>query len=90
MISKEDIVALSGLTQDEIDAIAEHEHLTDCMAATLGQYLLHIDHGAGRIRAMMVDDLRAARHKGDHEHARCLLLSLRQFLHDYPEGRLSA
>ncbi|MBL8965346.1 MAG: hypothetical protein JNK70_14985, partial [Phycisphaerae bacterium] len=88
--SKEDIVALSGLTQDEIDAIAEHEHLADCMAATLGQYLLHMEHGAEKIRDMIVDDLRAARAGGNHEHARCLLLSLRQFLHDYPEGRRTA
>jgi hypothetical protein len=40
MITLEDCVALCGLTQDEVHALAEHEHIPDIAAAALGQCLL--------------------------------------------------
>ena len=60
MICKEDCIAFAGLTAEEIDAIAEHEHLGEIGAAALADYLLHLEHGAERIRHMMVDDIRDA------------------------------
>lgn len=90
MISKEDCIALSGLTEAEVDAIDEHEHLGEIAAATLGQYLLHQAHGAEKIRAMIVDDIRMALRGGDRAHAATLLAALRQFLADYPEARGAA
>ncbi len=35
MISREDIVGLCGLTEEELDAVAEHEHAPDVAAAAL-------------------------------------------------------
>lgn len=87
MISKEDIIGLCGLTEDEVDAIAEHEHIPDVAAAALGDYLLHRHHGVDRIRGMIVDDLRAARARGDFDHAKALFMALRHFLADHPEAR---
>jgi hypothetical protein len=39
MISLEDCVGLSGLTEEEVLAIAEHEHIPEIAASALGQYL---------------------------------------------------
>ncbi len=88
MISKEDCIAFAGLTQDEIDAIAEHEHLADVPAAALANLLLHRDRGADEIRRMMVDDIRDALAAGRKAHAAELLATLRHFLHEHPEGRI--
>lgn len=40
MITIEECMAMCGLTQDEVLAIAEHEHIPEIAAAALGQYLL--------------------------------------------------
>jgi Electron transfer flavoprotein-ubiquinone oxidoreductase, 4Fe-4S len=41
MLTAEDCIALSDWTIEEIDAIAEHEHLSTVVAVGLGWYLLH-------------------------------------------------
>lgn len=45
MITLEDCVALCGLTEEEVLAIAEHEHLPEIAAAALASYLVHEEHG---------------------------------------------
>ena len=45
MISLEDCVGLSGLTEEEILAIAEHEHIPEIAASALGQYLSRQERG---------------------------------------------
>ncbi len=85
MISKEDCIALCGLTAEEVDAIAEHEHVGEVAAAALADYLLHKDHGADRIRAMIVDDIRSALRDGRPAHASELMHVLRHFLAAHPE-----
>jgi hypothetical protein len=45
MISLEDCVALSGLTEEQVLAIAEHEHLPEIAATAFAQYLLKREHG---------------------------------------------
>ena len=80
MIAFEDCLALCGLSEAEIAAIAEHEHLPQMPAALLGQYLLHQEHGPGRIQQMIVDDIRAAAAVGNGRHAAELVAALRHFL----------
>lgn len=41
MLTFEDCIALSELTDEEIAAIAEHEHPPVIVAAELGNYLIH-------------------------------------------------
>jgi hypothetical protein len=55
MISLEDCVALSGLTEEQVLAIAEHEHLPEIAATALAQYLSKQEHGIEKIRDMIVD-----------------------------------
>ncbi len=70
MLTFEDCIAFSGLTEAEVRAIAEHERVTDIVAAELGCNLLRTSRGVRAIRRMIVGDLRAARTCGDRAHVR--------------------
>lgn len=83
MISIEDCIAMSGLDEPEILAIAEHEHIPEIAAAALANYLIHRRHGAEIVRNMIADDIRDALLRGDEPHARQLLMALRHFLSEY-------
>ncbi len=87
MISVVDICDMCGLDQDQIDAIAEHEHLPEVAAAALGHYLLHMHHGADRIRDMIAEDLKTALDRGDRVHAGELVMALRHLYEQHPELR---
>ena len=89
MISVEDCIALCGLTEQEVLAIAEHEHVPDIVAAAMGRYLLKAPHGAEKIRDMIRDDIHDALSHGDTEHASELLMVLCQFLDTHPEAQQS-
>lgn len=87
MISLEDCIALCGLSRDEIDAIAEHQHVPEICAAALAQYLMHKKKGPEFIRDMIVGDVRAAQARGDRAHTQELLHVLHHFMRDHPEAR---
>jgi S-ribosylhomocysteine lyase LuxS involved in autoinducer biosynthesis len=84
MISKDDILDMCDLDRDEIEAIAEHEHIPDVAAAALGDYLIHQVHGAERVRDMIVDDIRTAIERQDRGHASSLYMALQHFLTEHP------
>jgi hypothetical protein len=86
MITLEDCLAMSGLTEDEIDAIAEHEHLPEMIAVELGTYLARRPGGTDDIRRMILDDIVTARSRGDLRHALQLRLVLMQFCREHPES----
>lgn len=85
MLSLEDCVALSCLTEEEIAAIAEHEHLPMVVAAELGNYLIQTPDGSRYIKAMIRDDIKAADARGDLVHGLALKLVLRHYLSCHPE-----
>jgi hypothetical protein len=85
MISLEDCIAFSGLTEEQVLAIAEHEHLSEVAAAGLAQYLLKQEHGMDTIRDMIVDDIRQAQERQDKAHILTLLHVLHHFLKSHPE-----
>ena len=89
MISLEDCIALCGLTKEEVDAIAEHEHVPEITAATLARYLLCQSYGPDEIRKMIVDDFRQALRNGNTGHAAELAFALRHFLAGHPQASLS-
>lgn len=86
MISMEDCVAMCGLDEDEVEAIAEHEHVPEIAAACLANYLLHKAGGEMEIRRMMVDDIRLALAEDRIAHAAELFMALRHFLADHPSA----
>jgi len=80
MISLEDCIGLCGLSEAEVAAIAEHEHLPEIAATILAQYLLASKKGPETIRGMLIDDIRAASAAGEGRHAAELVSALRHFL----------
>lgn len=72
------------LTEEEVLAIAEHEHIPEIAAAELGNYLVHTAEGERRIKAIIRDDIVAARARGDRSHAIALKLVLRNFVLQHP------
>jgi hypothetical protein len=85
MITLEDCIGLCGLTEEEVLAIAEHEHLSEIAATAFAQYLLSHEHGSEKVRDMIVDDIRQAQFNGDKEHVLTLLHVLHHFLKMHPE-----
>jgi hypothetical protein len=73
MIKLEDCIAFSGLTETQVLAIAEHEHLPEIAATALAQYLSKQEHGIEKIRDMIVDDIRRAQQRQDKVHVVTLL-----------------
>jgi hypothetical protein len=45
MIKLEDCIAFSGLTEAQVLAIAEHEHLPEIAATAFAQYISKQEHG---------------------------------------------
>ncbi|NML26961.1 hypothetical protein [Zoogloea dura] len=65
MLTLQDCIEMSDLTEDEILAIAEHEHIPEMLAVEMGCYLCHTPEGDLSIRRMIADDIQHARDKGD-------------------------
>jgi hypothetical protein len=86
MISIEDCIAFSGLTREEVDAIGEHEHIPEAVAAAVASTILRTEAGPREIREMIVDDIRASAAGGHMRHAGELLRALRHFMAAHPEA----
>lgn len=87
MISVHDCIAMCGLTEEEVLVIAAHEHIPEMAAAAMAHYLMHRQHGAERIRDMIIDEVRQAQAQGDRERVQVHLHVLHHFLRDHPEAR---
>ena len=86
MLTYEDCLALSALTEDEIAAIAEHEHIPRLAALELGDYLLHTPEGVPAIRRIILDDIRDAQARSDRLHVIKLKLVLKHFCDSHPQA----
>jgi len=88
MITLDDCIGLCGLTEEEVLAIAEHEHLSEIAAAALAQYLLSQEHGSEKVRDMIVDDIRQAQLTNYGKKKVLMLLHvLHHYLKTHPEAR---
>ena len=86
MLTLEDCIALSDLTEEEIDAISEHEHIPEAAALEYGNYLIHTPEGVPAIKRIILDDIEGARARGDLKHALALRLVLRHFVDTHPSA----
>ncbi len=86
MISLEDCIGLCDLTEEEILAIAESQHVPDIIATSLGQSLVDAEGGTDKIFGMIVEDIRVAQAKGDRKHVQELLHVLHHFIRNHPES----
>jgi hypothetical protein len=80
MLTIDDCIALSDLTEQEIDAIAEHEHVPEMVAVEMGCCLVHCADGQRRIASFIRDDIDRARRRGNVRHAADLTAVLRGFV----------
>lgn len=90
MLTWKDCVALCDLTEDEISAIAAHEHIPLMAAVELGTYLVHSRHGPPRISRMIVDDIKAAHAAGDRLEELKLKAILRHFVERHRPAPMAA
>jgi hypothetical protein len=89
MISLMDCIGLCGLTEEEVLALAEHEHIPEIVAAALAQQLFCQSDGCRRIGAMIADDVNWAVVRGDQRHAAELKATLHHFVTTHPEALAS-
>jgi hypothetical protein len=86
MLTYEDCLGMTDLSEAEVKAIAEHEHCPEIIALELGNYLVHTADGQPRVRRMILDDIEAAEARGDAAHSAKLKIVLQRFCARYPEG----
>ncbi len=86
MISLADCIAFCDLSEAEVLAIAEHEHVPEIVACALAEKLMQSDQGPAQVRDMIRDDIRAAIARGDKQHARELIGVMHYFLSVHPEA----
>jgi hypothetical protein len=87
MLTFEDCLELCELSEEEIRAIAEHEHLPQTVALELGSYLMRGPDGQLLISHMFVEDIRTAERRGDRAHAAALKRALRRFIEEHGAQR---
>jgi hypothetical protein len=84
MIRLEDCIELCGLTEEEVLAIAQHEHLPEIVAAELGNYLVSSPEGGLCIKEMIRDDIASASAAGNRPRQLALKLVMRRFIVQHP------
>ena len=83
MVTYEDCLGLCELSEEEIRAIAEHEHVPEIVALEFGNYLLRGPDGGLRVSRIVIDDIRAAEQRGDLVRAAQLKKCLRHFIEEH-------
>jgi hypothetical protein len=84
MLSFEDCVGLSDLDEEEIAAIAEHEHVPEIVAAEMGCWLVHKPGGEFAIEHFIEDDIEMATSHGHPREARHWKEVLDHFAANHP------
>ncbi len=84
MLTLEDCLGLCELDEEEILAIAEHEHIPEIVALEMAQYLVHLPEGTVVIKRMIIEDIQRAREHNDLAHAVTLENALKHFNVTHP------
>ena len=80
MLTYQDCKGLCPLTDEEIRAIAHHEHVPEIIALELGNYLCETADGEKRIKRIIIDDIEEAKAHGDEKRVTQLHHVLAHFL----------
>src|SRR5574341_778152 len=84
MLCLEDCLALCGLTEEEVLAIAQHERIPEIAAAEMGNYLVRTPEGEMCIKEIIRDDIARAHARGDSDCELCLKAVLRNYVLGHP------
>ena len=79
MLTLKECIDLSDLSDAEVAAIAEHEHVPDIIAAEIGCGLVHSPAGRVILKRYLHDNLVRAKAQHMDTKAKALALLLRQF-----------
>jgi hypothetical protein len=79
MLSLDDCIGMSDLTEDEIAVIAEHEHVPEIVALELGHGLLKTPKGVFILKCCISDVLAQAKLAGKRDKVKRLDLLLTRF-----------
>lgn len=85
MLTLQDVIDYSDLTEEEVAAVAEHEHIPDIVAAEFGNYLVHSPDGVPMLKRIIIEDIETARRHGHRGHVRELHLVLQHFIRTHPD-----
>ncbi len=85
MISIKDCLDYSDLTEDEVAAIAEHEHLPYASAAQLACGLAQTDEGTELLRCLLKNAVCDAENCTHAEALRIAQRAYAQFIENHPE-----
>jgi hypothetical protein len=88
MISFQDCLDLSGLTEDEAEILAEHENIPVMVAMELGATLLQTPKGTYFLKCCIQDCLERAELSGDRVRARHIDRILLRFNQAHPVPRV--
>lgn len=84
MLSLQDCIDFSDLSEDEIGAIAEHEHVPEIVAAEIGATLLQSTSGVCLLKLYLLENIEQARALGHFEKAARLEKLYRRFDREHP------
>lgn len=84
MLSLQECIDFSDLSEDEIEAIAEHEHVPEIVAAEIGATLLQTTSGVCLIKLYLLENIEHARARGQFDKARRLEVLYRSFDREHP------
>lgn len=88
MLSLDECIGMSELTEDEVAVIADHEHVPAIVAAELGYTLLKTPKGVFILRGYIIDVLEQAKLAGKRDKAKRLELVLTRFNAAHPVPRV--
>jgi hypothetical protein len=89
-VTYEDCLGMLDLEADEVEAVAQHEHIAMTVAVELADYLLHEPGGVPKLKHMIVDDLAVARAAGNTARVAELETILRHFVQTHPAAGVPA
>lgn len=84
MLSIHDCQGMCGLTEDELQVLADHEHLPLIVAAELAAELLRTPRGTWQIRSCLLDQLEKCVARKELEKARRLDRIVSGFISAHP------
>ena len=84
MLTLSDCVSLCGLSEEELQVIADHEHVPLIVAAERAADLLTTAKGTYLIRSYMLDQLEKAAAEGRHQEAKRLDRIISKFVAAHP------
>lgn len=89
MLTYEECLEMCDLSELEVGAIAEHEHLDPMIAMALGHYLIE-HNGESHIRKIILDDIAKARSANNLQRVAVLNSVLLAFLRSHPQAEAQA